>query len=134
MNELFKRFRDAPASDPLFLQLRYALDTFGQAPLLQLFSQVAAMAHSQPPPPQDVLRQLYLALRLMARIVYSLNWQTLPEFFEDNMTQWMDLLHSFLVLSTAPLESLSNDEAQVRLLVRVVLFLFRSRRGKKIKY
>jgi exportin-2 (importin alpha re-exporter) len=48
----------------------------------------------------------------MARIVYSLNWQTIPEFFEDHLTQWMDLFHAFLTLPAPPLQASSSDEPQ----------------------
>jgi hypothetical protein len=31
------------------------------------------------------------ALRTMARIFFSLNWQDLPEYFEDHMAEWMEV-------------------------------------------
>lgn len=36
------------------------------------------------------------ALRTVARIFYSLNWITIPEFFEDHQAQWMEGWHYFL--------------------------------------
>ena len=42
------------------------------------------------------LLPLYASLRSMARIFFSLNWQTIPEFFEDNMSAWMTEFHKFL--------------------------------------
>jgi exportin-2 (importin alpha re-exporter) len=112
MNELFKRFRDAPKSDPLWLQLQYALQQV-QQPLLILFGKISAIAINWPiGHEENRLEVVYIALRLMARIFYSLNWQDLPEFFEDYMQQWMDLFHPFLILQINPLPSKgSNDEA-----------------------
>ena len=31
------------------------------------------------------------ALRTIARIFFSLNWQDLPEYFEDHMAEWMEV-------------------------------------------
>ena len=112
MNELFKRFRDAPASDPLWLDLKYALDV-SQAPLLDLFRALAP-AVTRPGVHPDRLESVLLALRLVARIFYSLNWQTIPEFFEDHQQDWMDLFYPFLEMPN-PLppnhrSNLSEDE------------------------
>ena len=42
------------------------------------------------------------ALRLVNRIFYSLNYQDLPEFFEDNMAGWMAAFLSLLSSPTLP--------------------------------
>ena len=33
----------------------------------------------------------------MTKVFYSLNYQDLPEFFEDNMKTWMDGFHTLLI-------------------------------------
>ena len=46
----------------------------------------------------------------MAKVFYSLNYQDLPEFFEDNMKVWMDGFHSLLTAPNIPcLDSGSDD-------------------------
>ena len=55
---------------------------------------------------------VYQSLGLIAKIFYSLNYQDLPEFFEDNMKVWMDGFHSLLTApNIASLESDSDDKA-----------------------
>ena len=50
------------------------------------------------------------SLGLMAKVFYSLNYQDLPEFFEDNMKVWMDGFHSLLTAPNIPcLDSGSDD-------------------------
>jgi exportin-2 (importin alpha re-exporter) len=47
--------------------------------------------------------------RLMARIFFSLNWQTLPEYFEDNIQFWMAEFAKFLSYSNPLLEKPGED-------------------------
>ena len=49
---------------------------------------------------------------LYPKIFYSLNYQDLAEFFEDNMKVWMEGFHSLLTApNIAHLESDSDDKA-----------------------
>jgi len=41
--------------------------------------------------PQIDQLPMMTALRTMARIFFSLNWQDLPEYFEDHMAEWMEV-------------------------------------------
>ncbi len=60
-----------------------------QEPLLQIFKQIgeALRAHGSM---DTLMLSLLEMLRLCCRIFFSLNWQDLPEFFEDHMSEWMD--------------------------------------------
>jgi exportin-2 (importin alpha re-exporter) len=93
-NSILKRFRYTFKSDELFLELKYVLDNM-QAALTELFTRTGASlaaVRGQREPSLKLLR----ILRLAARIFFSLNWQDLPEFFEDNMATWMDAFHGYL--------------------------------------
>ncbi|AQK63426.1 Exportin-2 [Zea mays] len=82
---LFSRFRNAFDNNALRLDLKYCLDIFA-APL---------------PNPLE-LRPVFECLRLCCEIFYSLNSIDLPEFFEDNMRQWMTEFQAFLTTSYPP--------------------------------
>ncbi len=67
---------------------RYVLEQM-QEPLLQIFKQIGEALRACGS--MDVLMlSLLEMLRLCCRIFFSLNWQDLPEFFEDHMSEWMD--------------------------------------------
>ncbi|CAM9356549.1 unnamed protein product [Phaeothamnion confervicola] len=72
-NSIFKRFRYVFKSDELYEELAYVLKHV-QAPLLELFRRTSEAAMA---PSNDTARltTLFEALRLMARIFFSLNWQ-----------------------------------------------------------
>ena len=57
-----------------------------------------------------VLVPLFTALRTMARIFYSLNWITIPEFFEDHQKEWMTMFRHFLTYKNAILEDKDEEE------------------------
>ena len=44
----------------------------------------------------EALKLLLGTLRLLCRIFYSLNWQDLPEYFEDNMASFMTVFLKYL--------------------------------------
>lgn len=37
----------------------------------------------------EALKVIYNSLALVSKVFYSLNYQDLPEFFEDNIKTWM---------------------------------------------
>lgn len=86
-NSIMKRYRNASKTDQLLLDLKSTLMGF-QAPLLETY-QKTYQAVEMFAGNRDNLLTIFETLRLMTRIFYSLNWQDLPEFFEDNMSFWM---------------------------------------------
>lgn len=86
-NSIFKRFRYVRRSDALYRVIIYTL-TIIQAPLTALFKTtgqaVQALSNDA-----AALKPRFEALRLICQIYYSLNFQDLPEFFEDHMGEWM---------------------------------------------
>jgi exportin-2 (importin alpha re-exporter) len=99
-NAIFKRFRWVEKTDALYAVLAQCLAEFN-APLLAIFQQLCTLAGSSQDKAQLVL--IFSALRLVARIFYSLNWQDIPEFYEDNMAPWMQGFQFFLDNYSNPL-------------------------------
>lgn len=99
---LFSRFRNAFDNNALRLDLKYCLDIFA-APLLEvfLFASRRLQAAATTANPLE-LRPVFECLRLCCEIFYSLNSIDLPEFFEDNMRQWMTEFRAFLTTSYPP--------------------------------
>ena len=92
-NAIFKRFRWVEKTDALYAVLAQCLAEFNE-PLLAIFQQLCTLAGTTQDAAQLAL--IFGALRTIARIFYSLNWQDIPEFFEDNMAPWMQGFKFFL--------------------------------------
>lgn len=105
-NSIMKRFRYVFKSDALFEEILLCLQQFA-VPLLQEFKRngdlIVQLAGSIPQ-----LEVLFETQRLIGRIYYSLNWQDIPEVFEDSATEWMTEFAKYLSYSNAVL--VDNDE------------------------
>ena len=86
-NSVMKRFRYAAETDSLLLELKFCLTQFQQ----QLTSILLAVVARIKTEGVDLNEQMLLleCMRLIGRIFFSLNWQTIPEFFEDILPVWM---------------------------------------------
>nr|KYP54627.1 Exportin-2 [Cajanus cajan] len=107
-NSIFKKFRFQYKTNDLLLDLKYCLDNFAR-PLLEIFLKTASLIDAGAPN----LRQLFESQRLCCRIFYSLNFQELPEFFEDHMKEWMSEFRKYLTTSYPALESSGADGVAV---------------------
>ena len=88
-NSILKRFRYVQRSDALYADILYVLQRL-QEPLTQLFTSLTTQLDN--PQLQSNIMELTArlqALRSINRIFYSLNYQDLPEYFEDHMGEWM---------------------------------------------
>ncbi|CAJ1942948.1 unnamed protein product [Cylindrotheca closterium] len=94
VNAILKRFRYVQRSDALYADLIFALNHL-QQPLLIMFAQTGKHVEASQNDPQRLI-QLFESLRLMCRIFFSLNFQDLPEFFEDHIKEWMDEFAKYL--------------------------------------
>jgi exportin-2 (importin alpha re-exporter) len=103
---IFKSFRHVMRSDALFEKIIYTL-THLQEPLLALFVQVSQAVTSMPHTRDDLLPRMK-TLDLIVSIYYSLVYQDLPAYFEDNMKQWMDGFSMWLLYKNPLLED--DDE------------------------
>jgi len=115
-NSIFKKFRFQYKTNDLLLDLKYCLDNFA-APLLEIFLKTASLidaaAAAQPPPPPETLKPLFESQKLCCRIFFSLNFQELPEFFEDHMNEWMGEFRKYLTTSYPSLEGSADGLALV---------------------
>ncbi|CAI0469640.1 unnamed protein product [Linum tenue] len=106
-NSIFKKFRYQYKSNDLFIDLKYCLDQFA-APLLEIFRITAALIDSAVRSGAvsfEALKPLFESQRLCCRIFYSLNFQELPEFFEDHMNEWMTEFKKYLTSSYPALDN-----------------------------
>lgn len=95
-NSVFKMFRYKHRGDVLYHKIAYTLKGL-QVPLTVLMQRLGDAVFS-PQIRQDraaAERHLH-AIRLVCRIVFSLNYQDLPEYFEDNMGVWMTEFAKYL--------------------------------------
>lgn len=108
-HSIFKRYRYEFKSQELWSEIKLVLDNFAK-PLTDLFITMMGLAAQHATNPAAV-KVIYNSLTIICKIFYSLNFQDLPEHFEDNMKTWME---NFLVLLTADnpfLKSDSDEEA-----------------------
>lgn len=96
-NSIFKKFRHCYKSDSLFQEIKDCLMIF-QVPLLEMFKRNGEIIiHFTTTAANNTDLQITMEThRLMARIYYSLNWQDIPEFFEDHIADWMEQFMKFL--------------------------------------
>jgi exportin-2 (importin alpha re-exporter) len=88
-NSILKRFRYVQRSDALYADILYVLQRL-QEPLTRLFVGITAQLDGVDIAGDIIgLTARLSALRSIDRIFYSLNYQDLPEFFEDHMGEWM---------------------------------------------
>ena len=106
-NSIMKRFRYVFRSDNLYVEILHCLDGFKE-PLLHQFQASGAMVNTYSQSKPELLA-IMETLRLMSRIFFSLNWQDIPEFFEDNITLWMTEFAKYLSYSNPLLIDASED-------------------------
>ena len=113
-NSIMKRFRHQLKSDELYAELIVCLKEF-HVPLLTTFQQnweqikgVTAMGAGAD---KAALTKMMETHRLMTRVFFSLNWQDIPEQFEDAMPQWMPLFSEVLYYQNPLLVDDSEDMA-----------------------
>ncbi|KAF8379731.1 hypothetical protein HHK36_029178 [Tetracentron sinense] len=109
-NSIFKKFRYQYKTNDLLLDLKYCLDNFA-APLLEIFLRTASLIDSAASSGGAAVtfRPLFESQRLCCRIFYSLNFQELPEFFEDHMKEWMTEFRKYLTTTYPALEKGGGD-------------------------
>jgi exportin-2 (importin alpha re-exporter) len=78
-------------------------------PLTQMYCSTGAAVASLAGDAQQLTLAIE-SLRLMSRVFFSLNWQDLPAFFEDNISVWMTEFAKLLTYKNPLLESRSQDD------------------------
>ncbi|ELU00355.1 hypothetical protein CAPTEDRAFT_165697 [Capitella teleta] len=108
-HSIFKRYRHEFKSNELWSEIKFVLDNFAK-PLTELFNSTMELAKTHASNP-DALKVIFSSLVLICKIFYSLNFQDLPEFFEDNMATWMTHFHTLLTTDNKLLQTNDGDEA-----------------------
>ncbi|KAJ8946441.1 hypothetical protein NQ318_014429, partial [Aromia moschata] len=110
-HSLFKKYRYEFKSNELWTEIKYVLEKLAQ-PLTDLL--VATMNLGQTHANDvNALKVIYNSLVLICKVFYSLNFQDLPEFFEDNMQTWMSNFHALLTADVKCLQNTDSEEAGV---------------------
>ncbi|XP_067121155.1 exportin-2 [Centruroides vittatus] len=108
-HSLFKRYRYEFKSEILWLEIKHVLDNFAH-PLTTLFEATMGLAESHKNNP-TALKVIFSSLTLIAKLFYSLNYQDLPEYFEDNMNIWMKHFLTLLTTDQKLLQTNEDEEA-----------------------
>ena len=108
-HSIFKRYRHEFKSDELWREIKHVLENFA-APLTQLFVTMMNLAQEHANDPNAV-KIIYSSLTIICKIFYSLNFQELPEYFEDNMSCWLGHFLTLLKGGNPLLKSDSEEEA-----------------------
>uniref|UniRef100_A0A673BGK5 Exportin-2 n=1 Tax=Sphaeramia orbicularis TaxID=375764 RepID=A0A673BGK5_9TELE len=102
-HSLFKRYRHEFKSNELWSEIKLVLETFA-LPLTELFKATIELCQTHATD-INALKVLFSSLTLISKLFYSLNFQDLPEFFEDNMDTWMTNFHMLLTLDNKLLQT-----------------------------
>lgn len=84
---IFEKYSIEMKSQKLWEEIKFVLDNFAK-PFTDLLNATMNLAkeHSNN---LQALKVIFGSLVLISKIFYFLNYQDLPEFFEDNMQVWM---------------------------------------------
>ncbi|KAL3287433.1 hypothetical protein HHI36_001904 [Cryptolaemus montrouzieri] len=110
-HSLFKKYRYEFRSDELWSEIKFVLEKIAQ-PLTNLLVTTIELAKKHVND-TNASKIIYGSLGLICKVFYSLNYQDLPEFFEDNMQTWMSNFHTLLMTNIHDLESQNPEEAGV---------------------
>lgn len=110
-HKIFKRYRLEERSDDLYREINFVMEKFGPF-MLQIFEGIASILKS------GVLDRKLLEIIIQNaiyanKIFYSLNFQDIPAFFEDNLTKFMNILMFFFNFQSPLLVSDDDDQPGV---------------------
>ncbi|KAL4236748.1 Exportin-2 [Mactra antiquata] len=114
-HSIFKRYRHEFKSQELWTEIKFVLDNFASA-FTQLFTSTMELAKTHSTDP-NAMKVIFSSIVLECKIFYSLNFQDLPEHFEDNMPIWMTNFLQLLSVDSKLLQT--DDEEEAGLLEQV---------------
>ncbi|KAK9453824.1 Cse1-domain-containing protein [Dipodascopsis uninucleata] len=118
-HSIFKRWRPLYRSDALFLEIKLVLDKFC-VPFMTLF-QTTDKLITDNQNNKAALGPLFQSLLLIIKIFFDLNCQDIPEFFEDNLSTLMGLVHKYLEYKNPILDTDEDDESGPQELVKAAI-------------
>uniref|UniRef100_A0A8D8S4P8 Exportin-2 n=1 Tax=Cacopsylla melanoneura TaxID=428564 RepID=A0A8D8S4P8_9HEMI len=110
-HSLFRRYRHEFKSQKLWTEIKFVLENFA-SPFTELFKATINLVDQHKSNPA-ALKVIYNSLVVSCKIFYSLNFQDLPEYFEDNMPVWMPAFHNLLVTDVPCLRTDDEEEEGV---------------------
>lgn len=102
---IFEKYSYEMKSQKLWEEIKFVLDNFAK-PFTDLLNATMDLAKQHATNP-SALKVIFGSLVQISKIFYYLNYQDLPEFFEDNMQTWMT---HFLELLTSDNKILQTDD------------------------
>lgn len=108
-HSIFQRYRYEFKSQELWQEIKLVLGGFAK-PLTELFVATVALSDQHASDPAAI-RIIYSSLTTICEVFYSLNFQDLPEEFEDSMAVWMKNFLKLLTSSNTLLNSDNDEEA-----------------------
>mmetsp|Transcript_53150 Transcript_53150/g.108402 ORF Transcript_53150/g.108402 Transcript_53150/m.108402 type:complete len:986 (-) Transcript_53150:196-3153(-) len=107
-----RKYRTSSHTDELWAEIAMMLSQTHER-LLRTHTNCIAMVQQQAANKQ-VLDMIFQTLELIARLFYDLNYQDIPEVFEDNLDLWMAGFHQMLTLPD-PIKALfaAQDEEKL---------------------
>ncbi|PVD23451.1 hypothetical protein C0Q70_16723 [Pomacea canaliculata] len=108
-HSIFRRYRHEFKSDELWKEIKFVLDNFAVA-FTELFKATMGLASTHANDPA-ALKVIFSSILLICKIFYSLNFQDLPEHFEDNIKPWMDNFLQLLSVDNKLLKTEDEEEA-----------------------
>jgi exportin-2 (importin alpha re-exporter) len=108
-HSIFKRWRPLFRSDELFKEIALVLSQFC-VPFLAALKETDKLI-TENESNKDALKDLFTCLQLLTKIFFDLNCQDIPEFFEDNLGQCMEIFHKYLVYSNPLLDTDDDNES-----------------------
>ena len=115
-HSIFKRWRPLFRSDDLFIEIKLVLDAF-TLPFLNLLKSVDEQI-SQNEKNAASLNLLFDVLLVLTKLYYDFNCQDIPEFFEDNVSTGMGILHKYLAYTNPIIDDPEEDD-EVSILSKV---------------
>ena len=109
-HSIFEKYSIEFKSQKLWEEIKFVLDNVAK-PMTDLFVETINLA-GQHAANKDALKVIFGSLVLITKIFYCLNYQDLPEFFEDNMSLWMPRFLELLTLNNKLLVT-DDDEPGV---------------------
>jgi exportin-2 (importin alpha re-exporter) len=108
-HSIFKRWEPLYRSDELYTEINHVLSKFA-APFLQLWENTDRQITQNQSNPA-VLKEHYVTLDLIMRLVYDLSTHDMPPQFEEALPAVSSLLHKYLTYENAGLNTDDESEA-----------------------
>ncbi|KAI6659428.1 Exportin-2-like [Oopsacas minuta] len=115
-HSLFKKYRYEIKNQTLWEEIKFVLENFAD-PFTNLFVTTIELCQTHK---EDikVISILYESVLLCTKIFHSLNYQELPDHFEENMQVWMEIFHQLLQLENQLVETDIDTEVGVLQLIK----------------